>query len=168
MLIDADLKLRDSSRRSQRLWGKAVPRKQSSKHGVETPRTTINDLSNGLEPEGFAQNVEYDKNSDDDDDGITSGTISDGSPMAPSCTIAALQSSSPNSANFLAQYMADQISCRASLPVHKIQQTSDREEPNSQQRGIENMWKSAPSSVSLLKKSSFLLRRPVEDELLYG
>lgn len=160
MPIVSEFKAKGKLRRSQRLDGK-ITTAQTSQHDIESPQSTVN-LSKDTEAEALAQI------SVQDDEASTSGTNSDESPMAPSCMIAALQSSSPNSANFLAQYMADQISCRASLPIQKSQMTPGMKEFNGRQTGIASTWESAPSSVSLLKKSSFLLRRPVEDDLLYG
>ena len=160
LLIASEFKAKGKLRRSQRLDGN-ISTRQTPQHDIETPQSTVN-LSKDTEAEAFAQFP------DQDDEASTSGTNSDESPMAPSCMIAALQSSSPNSANFLAQYMADQISCRASLPIQKSQKTPGMKELTGRQCDIASTWKSAPSSVSFLKKSSFLLRRPVEDDLLYG
>ena len=85
-------------------------------------------------------------------------------------TVHALGSSSPTTANFIAQYMADQVSVRASMHPHNQQQRpksggNQDTSKNSKKISDKKMRSSAPG---VLKRSSFLQRPLVTENDLFG
>lgn len=92
--------------------------------------------------------------------------------LAPSEVVARLECSSPDTANFVAQYMADHIPIRASAPALTLNKKNGKKEPavNSGMKKVDALRCSAPAAMNATKRraASFLQRPPVADDMLYG
>lgn len=149
---------------------------------TSTPLKSISDR-NSLQPSvGAAEKGNDDNNGTENENNENAGYRT----WAPTADVLALDESSPSTANFLTQYMADQVSVRASLPIKynntrgnggyagygrssngmQSRPKSGGHQPVSTNPGkIPAIRHSAPG---VLKKSTFLQRPLVTENDLFG